>query len=66
MDAIVSRKRKAETARDDLDLRRIAPLLERLTQALAPPQAMRPSIKLAIDQTPQPYSATPLTERCAG
>ncbi len=53
-------------ARDGLDLRRIAPLLERLTQALAPTQAARSSIKLAIDHSPQPHSVTPITERRAG
>jgi hypothetical protein len=35
-------------ARDGLDLRRIAPLLERLVHALAPPPAAHPNLKLAV------------------
>ena len=52
-------------ARDGLDLRRIAPLLERLTQALAPP-ATHPNLKLAVDHSPQPHSATPNIGRRTG
>ena len=53
-------------ARDGLDLRRIAPLLERLKHALAPPPAAHPNLKLAVEQSPQPYSVTPTAGRRAG